>query len=87
MLVHAYLGALVFGGVMLAASLLLDARGPLRVVSLGFWGFVLSFFGLTTVSMRMAGLADDQVTATVGAAVGLGFAALAMALGRRRRGA
>jgi len=84
-LVHAYLGALVFGGVLLAASLLVGKRGPLKIRSLGFWGFALAFFGLSTLAARMGGLADDAVTASIGAAVGLGVASAIVALGRRKK--
>jgi len=83
-LVQGYLGALVFGGALLAASLLVGRRGPTRMRSLRFSGFVLAFFGLASVAMRAGGATDDGIVIGVGAAVGLASGFSIVALGRRR---
>jgi hypothetical protein len=85
-LVHAYLGALIFGGVLLAASLLVGKRGKLRVRSLAFWGFALSFFGMTAVALRLSGWLGEKATATIGVLVGVTIASVALYSSRRRRG-
>ncbi len=84
-LVHAYLGALVFGGVLLAASLLVGGRGKMRVRSLAFWGFALSFFGLGTIGLRLTGALSETSVPIAGAALGLCVAALVLCLSRRRK--
>ncbi|RLB53340.1 MAG: hypothetical protein DRJ42_12270 [Deltaproteobacteria bacterium] len=84
MLVQGYLGALVFGGALLAASLLVGRRGPTRIRSLRFSGFVLAFFGLVAVAMRAAGATDDPLIIGVGLAVGLALGLSMVAIGRRR---
>lgn len=85
MLVHAYLGALIFGGVLLAASLLVGKRGKLRVRSLAFWGFALSFFGMSAVALRLSGLVDEETTAAIGILVGVSTACAVLFVSRRRR--
>jgi hypothetical protein len=79
-----YLGALVFGGVLLAAALLVGDRSRLRIRSLRFAGFVLAGFGLTTVAVRAAGVLDESTTAVAGAVAAAVLGAIVLLLGRPR---
>lgn len=82
-LIQGYLGALVFGGALLAASLLVGRGGPTRIRSLRFAGFVLAFFGLVAVALRAAGFTADPMIIAASAATGLALAFAMVALGRR----
>jgi membrane protein implicated in regulation of membrane protease activity len=97
-----YVGSLAFGGILLAASLFgagdhhhdVDHGGEtdhghggwFPFLSLRFWTFALSFFGLTGTALSLLGLGTVLLPAIAGA-IGLGAGVTASRLFQRLAGA
>jgi uncharacterized membrane protein len=81
---HLYLGALVFGAVLLAVSLLVDDGSPVRLASLRSAAVALAGFGIVAVALEALGATASPVfVLALALVIGLSCALAVWLLGRR----